>query len=168
MDRPTTRIGERHRGFTVAEIVLVLVIVSIIAVIAIPRYANALANNRVSLAAARIVADLELAREHARFNSTGQQFAFDIDADSYKLQGMADPDRPGQDYVVWLSKDPYGADVVSTNLGGDGAIQFNGFGVPDSSGSVDISVGSCHRRISIDADTGEITVTVIPAVSPPS
>jgi prepilin-type N-terminal cleavage/methylation domain-containing protein len=148
-------------GFTVAEVVLVLVIMSIIAAIAFPRYANSMANHRADLAAARIAADLELARKHAKFNSTGQRCGFDVGADYYRLQGMSDPDHPAQEYIVWLSEEPYGADIVATDLGGDGAIIFNGFGLPDSGGSVDLAVGDKYRRIAIDPATGETTVSVI-------
>ena len=159
--------GLRPSGFTVAEVVIVLVIIAIITAIAVPRYANALANHRADLAAARIVTDIEFAQRQAKFSSTSQTIAFHVATETYSLPGMPDLDRSGQDYLVRLGDEPYGADIVSVDLGGDAELVFDGYGLPDSGGSVVVSVGSRRRRIDIDPSTGQTTVTIADAVGDP-
>lgn len=54
---------------------------------------------------------------------------------------------------------PWGAMVVSANFGGDWNLVFNGHGVPDSGGSAVIQVGAQQRRITVQAQTGQVEVT---------
>lgn len=54
---------------------------------------------------------------------------------------------------------PWGAVVVSADFGGDWSVVFNGHGVPDSGGSAVIQVGAQQRRITVQAQTGQVEVT---------
>ncbi len=145
-------------AFTVAELVFVLVIISIIAALAVPRYANAVARYRAELSAARIAADLTFARRYAKFNSTDLKIGFDAAADSYELSGVPDPDDGSPDYVVQLSEEPYGADLVSADVGTDGFLWFNGFGLPDGAATIRVQVGTYGSQVTVDAATGRVTV----------
>jgi prepilin-type N-terminal cleavage/methylation domain-containing protein len=151
--------GHRTRGFTIAEVVCVLVIMTIIAAIALPRYAKALCRHRAELAARRVVADLALVQRVARFSSGPQKVTFDTVAETYVMPGVPDPDHAGVDYLVPLDEDPYRVDLVSAELGGDAEIAFDGFGQPDSGGSIIVSAGNCYKRIDVDSATGDAAVT---------
>ncbi len=141
--------------FTLVELLIVLAIIGIISVIAIPRFGDSLARLRVERAAQRIVNDLALAQRRARTTSASQTVIFDVVANTYTLQGMAHLDRSGSEYVVDLSEEPYGAVLISADLGGDAKIIFDGYGTSDSGGTVVVQVDAYSQKISVNADTGE-------------
>ena len=63
--RRTRRCGG---GFSLLELVVVMVIVAILAAIATPRYGKAVARYRTASAARKIAADLTFARKRARIS----------------------------------------------------------------------------------------------------
>lgn len=140
-----------------AELVLVIFIIATLAALAVPRFSNTLALQRVEAAKRRIVADLALAQRQARITNASQTVSFTLGTHEYSLIGMSHLDRPSLGYRVLLSEDPYGASLVSANFGGDPDITFDVFGVPDSGGSVVISVGNHVRTVTVDARTGRAT-----------
>ncbi len=150
---PTTR-----RGANLVELVLVLVIITILAAIAVPRYASGLSRRRTEEAAKRIAADLALAREQARISGSSRLVQFMLGSSSYALQAVRDMDHPATDYVVSLLDAPYHAFLVSADFGEDTEIVFDGYGQPDTGGSVVVQVGDCYRTITVDADTGQASV----------
>ena len=146
------------RGFSLVELVLVASITALLAGVAVPQFGQAVARQRVAAAARRIVVDLKLAQRQAKTSSSSQTVSFDVAADSYRLVGMADMDRPGDEYAVMLLEAPYRATIASADFAGDAAIVFDGWGLPDSGGSVVIQVGSYSKTISVDATTGEASI----------
>ena len=60
--------------------------------------------------------------------------------------------------IVTLSEDPYGATLVSADLGGDVFIVFDGYGASDSGGTVIVKVGNIQKTIDVDPQTGKATV----------
>lgn len=148
------------RGFTLAETVIVLAIVGILAAIAVPRLSSSIALQRVEATARRIVVDLAFAQRRAKSSNAAQTVRFDTVTQEYIFVGMPHPDAPAREYGVSLQKEPYRATLVSVNLnnGNSNEIIFDVFGVPDGGGSVVISVGSHVRTITVDADTGKASV----------
>lgn len=148
----------RRAGFTLVELITVMAIIGILTVIAIPRFGNSLAYHRAAMTADRIAADLALAHRQACRGSASQTATFDVAADSYVLSGVRHLDRSGSEYTVKLSAEPYSAVLVVVDFGGDAEIVFDGYGVPDSGGSVVVQVGAHQRTISVDPDTGRVSV----------
>ena len=146
------------RGFSLIELVIVVMIIAIMAGIAMPRFSSALARQRVDAAAKRIVVDLALAQQQARTSSASQNVTFNAAAGTYLLVGMPHPDHSGLDYEVSLTDEPYGAIIVSADFNGDVEIIFDIYGVPDSGGSVVLQVGGHVRTVAVDADTGKASV----------
>jgi type II secretory pathway pseudopilin PulG len=140
------------------EVMLVVLILAVLASIALPRYAGALARYRAETAARRIVADLELAQAKARTGSASQAIAFDVARNSYAIEGMADLNKLTQAHAVSLASPPYQATLTQAALGNDARLVFNGYGVPDSGGTVAVRCGSVSKTVSIDATTGRATV----------
>jgi len=160
--RPRRRTWGPRPAFSLLELVLVLAIIAIASAIAVPRYANALARYRVETSARRIAADLAYARSLARETSGNQTVVFDTDADCYTLAGRDDPDRPGQPYTVSLADRPYGADLTAAQFGEATSVTFNGYGVPDEGGTVRVQVGDYAYLVTVDAESGEITMSPLP------
>jgi prepilin-type N-terminal cleavage/methylation domain-containing protein len=145
-------------AFTLLELVFVVAIVAILASMAIPRFSGAAARHRAGAAARRVASDLALARKHAKQSSASQAVVFDAAADSYQLTGMSHSDHPANEYVVRLGDEPYRAAIVSADFGGQKQVVFDGYGMPDSGGTVTIRVGTEQRVITLDVDTGEASV----------
>lgn len=152
------KVSHRQSASTVLELVFVLAIVAILASMALPRFSGAAVRQRADAAARRVAADLALARKHARQSSTSQTVVFDVAADSYQLAGMSHPDHPANEYVVRLGEEPYRAAIVSANFAGQKQVIFDGYGMPDSGGTVVIQVGTEQRAITLDVDAGEASV----------
>jgi len=147
----------RH-GVSAMELVVVVLIIGILAGIAVPTFLGALARHRSSQAARRIVADLELARREASMASTSRTVTFSSAADSYTLAEVTHLDRAGETYSVSLGGDPYYADILSVDLGGDEEVVFDGFGQADSDGTIVVRSGGVDNTIVIDAATGRASV----------
>jgi prepilin-type N-terminal cleavage/methylation domain-containing protein len=147
-----------HRGFTVIELVVVMMILSIVACIALPKMASATARYRAEAAAKRVAVDLTLAQRHAKVAGVNQKVTFDPVLESYVLGDLPAPVHPELEYQVFLADEPYDAAVASADFGGDAEIIFDIYGRPDSGGSVVVQVGNHLRTISVDPDTGEASV----------
>ncbi|MDB5340276.1 MAG: putative fimbrial protein [Planctomycetaceae bacterium] len=147
-----------RRGFTLAELLIVVLIVGIVAGIAIPRFSAGLGQRQATALARQMVNDIETVRQVARASSAPKSLVITSASKTYTLNGVEHPDRNNIAYVVSL------ADVASTarfgtiNFGGDPVLIFNGFGYPDSGGSVQIIVGTVTKTVTVDAQTGSSTI----------
>lgn len=150
----------RDEGFSLVELVLAMVLVSIIAALAAPRYAVAVSRYRVEAAARRVAADLALAQSDARTASASRTVSFDPSTSTYRLIGRSSLDAPAANYVVSLSSAPYYSTLGTVSFGGAGttSVTFNGYGVPDNAGTIVVRSGNLTRQISVDADTGNASV----------
>ncbi len=145
---------ERHAGFTLIDLVMTVAVIAIIAAIATPRYANALTRYRAEAAARRVVADFALARQTAKSTSSSRTVQFDVADDSYLIPNVRELNTTGTMYGVQLQDPPYQAQIVSVDLGGDWEITFDGFGIPDSGGSVIVQTGDYQYTVVVDPETG--------------
>jgi len=143
------------------ELVLVIAIVAVIAAMAAPRYTDALARYRIDSTSRRIADDFALAQSRARSTSSSRTIVFNAASSSYQLIGERDLNVSGNTYSVNLAADPYYASVNKLNFGLNGGpsvntmtITFNGYGVPNTAGTVQIKCGAYTRKIMIDGDTG--------------
>jgi prepilin-type N-terminal cleavage/methylation domain-containing protein len=152
--------GRPASGFTIVEVLVVLLVLGILAAVGAPKFAEALANSRAEAAARRIAADLATAQARAKATSSPQTVVFTLPptGNHYEIVGMSDPDRPATGYTVRLSDPPYQATLVSVALGGGATLVYNGLGVPDRSGTISVQSGSRARTIAIDQSTGMATI----------
>lgn len=137
------------RAFSLLELIIIMLIVSTMAAIALPRYAGAIERRRADSAAWRIALDLSAARRQARIQGKRKKLTFYPATHEYYTE------TSGQ--MIQLSMDPYRATLGSTMFGGDGEIVFDAFGMPDSGGSLVVRSGSAERTVIIAADSGTVS-----------
>jgi len=147
-----------RRAFSLVELVFTTAIIGIVAAIALPHWSSSIQNYQLDLAARRLASDLTWARSLANASSTSVVIFFDTNGGAYALSGITDPDHPARTYSVNLSADPYRAVMLSASFGGLQQITFNGYGMPTQGGSVVVGVGSAQRTVSVDANTGGISI----------
>ena len=148
----------RNSGFSLLELLLVLGILVTFAGLAIPRYSDAVFRHQADLAARRVVTDLRQAQTYAKTTSTACTVSFSFNAEQYQMIDVPSLDGQSGDYTVDLSADPYHAKLTSADFDGATQVVFDGWGMPDSGGTVVVAVGSEQRTIVVDGDTGEVTI----------
>ena len=146
------------RGFSLLELVVVLIIMALLAAIAVPRYGHAIARQRVDAVARRIIVDLSLARRQARMAGSSQEVRFDVAQNRYTLTGLPHLNRSSNEYAVSLSSEPYLATLLSADFDSSDTVTFDGYGVPDSGGQIVVRVGDYQKTISLDVETGEANI----------
>jgi prepilin-type N-terminal cleavage/methylation domain-containing protein len=148
----------RNAGFSLLEVILVMAILVTFAAIALPRYGDALVRHEADLAARRVVTDLLQAQSYAKTTSASCTVSFSPATEQYQLIGVPSFDGNSGDYSVDLSNDPYEAKLVSADLGGDSQVVFDGWGMPDSGGTIVVSSGAEQRTVVIDGGAGQVTI----------
>lgn len=156
--RQPPRAAAVSAAFSLLEMVLVVGIVATLSAIALPRYTGALLRHRLETAARRIAADFALARHQAERSGVDQQMLFDVSGDTYELPGIGHLNDPTVDYSVDLREAPYRARLVSADFGGSQAVTFDGYGVPDSGGTIVVAVGASEMTVKVIAADGHVIV----------
>jgi prepilin-type N-terminal cleavage/methylation domain-containing protein len=145
-------------AFTILELVVVLMILSILGAAALPTFFRSLEQQRLESAARRIKQDLELLRQTARTKSKSESLtstsltAYQLSSDVQSL------DHKSQTYAVDLAN--YGVtDISATNLGYPVAITYDGYGTTTTNGTIVLQLGGYSRTITISSSTGLATIT---------
>jgi prepilin-type N-terminal cleavage/methylation domain-containing protein len=156
-----TRHAGTARAFTLVEVVLVLSVLAILAAIAAPRFAASISNYRATLAAHRVAADVTLTQAAARAASASRALTFDLANNRYSIAGLSALDHQAGGYAVNLSAAPYQVSIKSlalTNVTANGALTFDGFGVPNGGATVVVSSGPVNRTVTVSSATGAVTI----------
>lgn len=146
------------RAFSIFELVIVLLIMSILTAVAAPVFFDALLFHRVESAARRVKSDLELARTQARLTSASQSIAFTNSSSSYTLAGIKSFDKPNATYTVDLSKQPFSLDSATANFSGAATVTFDGYGSPVAGGTVVLTAKSHQCTVTVNNTTGGVTI----------
>lgn len=152
------RLTCRSSGVSLLELILVLAIMAIFAAMAAPRYGHASARYGLDLAARRMAADLRLAQAHARVTSSSRTVCFYPATEQYQLLNVPAGDGAPGSYTVLLSAGPYRADLVSANFNGAAQVTFNGWGLPDTGGTVVVAGNAQQKTITVAGETGQVSI----------
>lgn len=151
-------------GFTIVEIVIVVVIISIAALIAVPMMSSA-ASLQIRSAANMVAADLEYARSMAISRGQNYSVVFDQAAESYKIvdqlgNTIQHPVKKGFDYVIDFKNDSRlnRVDITSAVFDTDQTVVFDCLGSPDTGGSVVLQAGGETKTITVEPVTGFISI----------
>lgn len=155
----------RCRGFSLVELVIVMAIIATVAAIALPRYQLATARYRAQGAARRIAADIEALRQDAVSRSLGQRCRV-RNLTTYQLTDNTAGWGAASVRSIDLSAEPYRCRFTAFDVGNDGELVFNGYGVPDGSASFTVSSGAVVAQVSVDAQTGAVSTRILSISAP--
>jgi general secretion pathway protein H len=140
------------RGFTLLEMLIVLVIMGMIAAITIPIFGNGVSTTELRSAAREVAAGLRLARGQAIAQRTESVLLLDVAGRAFSVppDGKVHPLSPGIDIKLFTAQ----RDIVTDNIG---AIRF----YPDGGSTGGrVTLASGERKFDVDVDwlTGRIAI----------
>ena len=170
MNRTKQRYSRLQRGFTLVEIIVVVVILAITALVAIPVFGTA-ADMQVRSAADKIAADLDYAKGLAITRQKCYTVKFFPVEEEYQVQDdkgnrIEHPLRPGDDFVEKFGDGSRNlrlgrVDIVATTLN-DNAVTFDYLGTPYSGTGTSTRLNNDAGTITLKADAFELDVTIEP------
>ncbi len=161
-------------GFTVVELIMIIVIISILAAMAIPKFTDAYADIKLNGCARRIINDIRHLQQLAISTRYLHWVVFDKTNNLYRLYGE-DPVNQGKanrilitvgDATVELDDIADGVTISSVNLGGlnKNEIEFDELGIPsdingnelNAPGSITITYQGEDRTVEVAERTGRV------------
>jgi len=146
----------RPRAFTIIELVIVVMIMSIFAAVTAPAFMDSLLFHRVETAARRVKADIDYTRQRARLTSTAQSITFTA-AGTYTISGAKSLQKSTLAYTVDLKKSPYSLDSATANFSNVLVLTFDGYGTPTSGGTVVLKAKTHQCTVTVNSTTGGVT-----------
>ncbi|MHC4637306.1 MAG: GspH/FimT family pseudopilin [Planctomycetota bacterium] len=155
--------GTEEGGFTLIEIIIVMVILSLAAVMIVPMFSSA-GSIQVGSAANALWGDLEYAKSMAISRSQFYSVVFDPSTERYWITDqngviISDPINKGHDYLRDFRDGSLNkVDIVSAVFDGTVEIKFDYLGSPYNGSGTSLVSGI----ITLDADGSVVTVEVEP------
>lgn len=147
------------RGFTLAELLIAMLLVAILAAIALPKWTDALRRRKLAMAAHRIVADIHRAQSAATVSSSSKIITFNTALHQYTISGLSSLETGSALYTVNLAHEPFQCQLNSVfGQTGTQSLTFNGYGETGTSGNIVLSAGSNQKTIVFSAATGRAVV----------
>ncbi len=172
-------------GFSLLELLIVLVLLSIVAMIGLPAMNASMGDARLSGAAQEVVSALEFAQIRATsglatqvviaapqdkiavsqyrtnadlFNGGTTLAAGALESGTYKLLG--NPMNRGLDYEIVLPNERRfkGVDITASDFNVPAPVFFDALGAPSKGGTVTLVFGSQQVLVTLNALSGKVTV----------
>jgi len=166
----------KQTGFTIVELMIVLVIIGVAAAIAVPMISSA-GSMQIRAAANMLAADLEYAKSAAISRGQYYSVVFDDSAETYQIEDqsgtvIAHPVKKGFNYAVDFANDGRlsQVNIVDADFDGVSAVTFDYLGSPHSgtpasglsdlnSGEVTLQAGNTTKKVTVEPVTGFISVS---------
>ena len=150
----------RNDGFTLIELVIVILIIGIISIVSYPRFANTLQSMNLRVATDKLTDDLRYIYSFAVSNHRNTWFAIDVGSNTYSY-GIYDT-PPNSDPTVLTDPATHqpaiinlnnynGVTITSETLAG--GFYFDWWGTPSTGGKITLNF---TRTIVIEAETGYV------------
>ena len=162
--RPCGCICHRNKGLTIFELLIVLLILSIVVAMAIPKMGSA-GSMQVRAAADMIAADLEYAKSMATSRQGNYTVIFNTGTESYQIEDsngvINHPVKAGSQFIISLSADNRldEVDITDVNFDETDQVEFNRMGSPDNAGTITLQAGGATATITVEAITGYISTS---------
>lgn len=158
-------------GFTLVELLIVIVIIAIAALTAIPMMSSA-ASVQIRSAANMIAADLEYAKSMAISRAQYFSVVFDKNTESYWIEDQSGnvlphPVKKGFDYVIDFQNDGRlnKVDIADVDFDGTNEVKFdylgspwNGSSTPLNSGVISLQAGGTTTTVIVEPVTGFVSI----------
>ena len=155
-----------HRAFTLVELLIVVLILSIVAASAVPALSEAFVDLKLRSAARRLMANLNYARNLAITEGapcglafTGQGYSVVKFTDTAALHSASNPvithPMTRQPWTVSLASD---RTTVQATFAGDTVFYYDATGAPSAAGQIVLRQGGLVVSILLEASTGRVTV----------
>ena len=152
------KLKQSYRGFTLAELVIIIVIIGIFAVLASSRTDIGIGKIRQRIAIDQITSDIDLVRSMAFASNDTITIAFSSDSKSYTVYVGSDDSRQvlssfpnSQSGTITLDNN---VNISLVNFDGMSELQFLPMGDVKSGGIIDLN----NNRITVDNITGKWTL----------
>ncbi len=142
------------RGFTLIELMIVLVVMAVAAAVAVPRYARSVQRYRLDAATRHLAAQFDLAQRYARAH--GKTVTLSTDTTDSRVR-FSDADGVTVSDTQ-LDESPFIAALTEVKISNGTALQFDGYGKPNTTAKLAITVGDQQRVVTYDADTEQTNV----------
>ena len=181
------RIGGKG-GFTLVELLMVVIILGIVAMAGMPTLVSGLEGYKLSAAVTEIVTAIEYAQLTAMTAGGRTRITLDASANTIKVEkskpgssllgseteldeadvegvsyvNMGNPINKGKDYLISLASEDRlsGVDIATSVFGAGNFIIFDALGAPSNGGAVTLSLGSRQATVSVDSLTGKVTSNI--------
>ena len=120
---------KNRSGFTLAEILIVMVIMGIVAMMSLPKIGHM--NDRNQMRSAKDGISAKLAAARAAAIATGRQSKFYVEGDSMRMTTFSGATETAKGATVYLSRQ-FGVTVLSPNI----SIAFDGRGMTSNAGNI--------------------------------
>ena len=161
--RRTTHCLTRRSAFTLIDVLVVITIIGIAAAVVVPQMIRPGTLN-AQAGARMIIADLLYAQNDAIAKQQVRRVVFDPTNNRYQVTDGNDQvltnEQIGGPYLIDFSSDDRIKNVTlaTTDFNGQTVITFDEMGSPSAGGTIELTSGSRHYRITVAPFTGRVTV----------
>lgn len=157
--------NKKRDAFSLAELVIIVAIMSLLFGLARPRMISYVEKDRVRVLSRRIALDLAMARSEAIKRRSPVTVKFDSNGSGYEIPQIINVhtvDGLLSKYRVEIEgSNEFKAEIVGVDFGGVSEVSFDRFGIPNSEGTIEIASGEAGATIEVNMASGEVQTTLL-------